>query len=598
MIGATGGVGMIAGCGGSGGSESGGGGGDGSSSGEVTTAGGDIQPVDNAFANTTTDNPTNWQHNVYNFTTPYEHEMQNDQFQRYNIETGEYTEYALQIDEWAGSEERVVLKVRDGLTWHNGDPGDPVTGEDLKAKFGCEQIVGNTVADHYTDMQVVGDKKLELTLDGQVNKPIFRESLNYQWIDTPYRLYGKYIEAYEDATTDSERSDVKSQLRNDTFEEPYGNGPFQFIERSENRYRMELYEHHPDADQINWQYWDVQRVSTDTASVALNMVPDGDVDTIRNYNPPASVYNNRQEGHLTTQLPALWGQALPFNCEHEDFGNVRVRQAIAEFIDRKSAAESYGQFGQFVEAPSGLVGNIAGDNSPSDRWKDWVSEEGASALHRYRDAERGRQLLRDEGYEKVDGQWQRPDGSRLELPITVPSDLTDWHPIYQTVVGSLEQEGIKAELKMVDSTSYWSDHYLAGDYVGASTGWTLQNQHPFYTFGMYFRTDNEFMNLTPGELQAPPFGEPDGDLQDVDIDGLMNDLRTSTGETQTEYIDQLAWIMNQTLPMIPLIEINDVLWMTDDDWDWKPEMSDSAWQTKWPQWWFPRMGLLKAKGSQ
>lgn len=580
---------LMAGCGGDSGN--------GGSPEDVTTAGGDVEPRDNSFANTTTDNPTNWQHNIYNFTTPFEHEMQNDMFQRYNIETGEYMEYALEIDEWAPKEERVVLKVRDGLTWHNGDPGDPVTGKDLKAKFGCEKIVGSTPADHYTGWQVVGDKKLQLNLNGQVSKPIFREALNYYWLDTPYRLYGEYVESWEDASTEDERASVKNKLRNDTFDEPYGNGPFQFVERTKNRYRMELYEHHPDADQINWKYWDVNRVSTDTASVVLNM-PSSEVDMLRNYNPPQSVYNSRKEAHKINQLPALWGQSLPFNLDNKDFKNIRVRQAIAEFISRKEAARNYGRFGAPVEAPSGLVGNIAGDNSKSDRWKNWVSEEGAKALHRYRDPERGRRLLREQGYEKVDEQWQRPDGSVFEIPIKVPADYTDWHPVYQTIVSNLKDEGIKASLKMIDSTAYWSDHYLAGEYVAASTGWTLQNQHPFYTNGMYYNVDNVFMNFEPKELKAPPYGEPDGELQKVDIEGLMADLRTSTADTEKQYIDKIAWITNQTIPMLPLIEINDVVWMTDDDWVWKPDKDDPAWQSKWPQWWFPRMGLMKAKAKQ
>jgi peptide/nickel transport system substrate-binding protein len=599
MAGAIGGMSMLAGCSGGGGTGNGNGNGNGNGDDapeNVTTAGGDLEPRDNSFANRTPDNPTNFQWNHYNFTTPIRHEMQTDMFQRYNIATDEYTPYALEIAEYAPQEERAVLEVREGLTWHNGDPGDPVNAEDLYAKFGCEMIVGNTPADFYDDLQVVGDRQLQLDLVGPISRSIFQESLNYYWVDTPRRLYREYVESYMDATTDDERSSVRNSLRNDSFDEPFGNGPFKFVERSSNRYRMEKYPHHPDADKINFQYWDLLRTSTDVSSVVLNM-PNSDVEMVRNFNPPESVYQQRKDAHKINQLPALWGQSMPFNLDDDDVGNIRVRQAIAEFIDREEASRNYGRFGAAVQAPSGLVGNIAGDNSQSDRWTNWVTDDGAETLHRYNNPERGRRLLREEGYEKVDGQWQRPDGSPFELPIKVPADFSDWHPIFQTAVSNLKDEGIQASMQLIDSTAYWPDHYLASNFKAASTGWTLQNQHPYYTMGMYYRIDADFMNVDLDTLQAPPYGEPDGELQDVDVNGLMEDLRVATPEEEAEIIDQLAWIMNQTIPMLPLIEINDVIWMTDDDWTWDLADDDDRWQAKWPQWWFPRMGLMKAKAE-
>ncbi|MFB6201693.1 MAG: ABC transporter substrate-binding protein [Halorhabdus sp.] len=570
-----------------------------SSGGDTTEDGGDtttaqqIVPADNSFANQTTDNLTNYQYNHLNFQQGWHHPMQFEYFQRYNIANDEYTEWGLTVEEWAPEEERAVIGIMDGLTWHNGDP---VTGEDLATKFATEALINGEIAQHFTDLSVAGDRSLELTLAGAVNRSIFQEALNYYWIDTPDRKYGKYREMWRDATTDKEKADARSKMRNATFDEPFGNGPFQFESVDSNRLRMSLYEDHPHADRINFDYWDVVRVSTDTASVVLNMVPDGDVDMVRNYTAPQSVLKQKKEGHLLQYLPALWGQSLPFNCSHKWFKNIRVRQAIAEFVDRQLAARNYGEFGQPVEAPSGLVGNIAGDNSKSDRWKQWVSNEGAKELHRYRNKERGRRLLREQGFQKSGGTWQAPDGQPFKFSIKVPADYTDWHPIYQTVAGSLQQEGIQASIEMIDSTSYWPDHYLATNFEVASTGWTLQYQHPYYTNNMYYNIDSKFMGLGKAStVEAPPFGKPDGELRTWDIDKLMDNLRTSSPENEKEYIDKLSWVTNQMIPMLPLIEINDILWMTDDDWKWEPAKDDPVWQAKWPQWWFPRMGLMGAK---
>lgn len=577
---------------------------DGSGGTDSDTTVGDFVPADNSFANYTTDNPTNWQHNTYNFTKPFLHPMQNDMFQRWNIQTGEYTDYALSIAEYDRQNQRAVVEVREGLTWHNGDPGDPVTAEDVMTKFVCEAAVNSTIAGLYkaSEIEVVGDRRIELPLDGKVNKEIFRRSLNNWWLNAPHHRYREYVERFMDATSDKERNSVRTDLRSATFDEPFGNGPFQFKSHSSNRYRLELYEHHPDADKINFQYWDVVRASTDTSSVVLNMIPDGDIDMVRNFNPPQSVWKKRKpkQGHKNNQLPALWGQALTFNCGHEDFGNVRVRQAIAEFINRDLVARNYGQWGVGVEAPSGLVGNINGQNQKTDRWKNWVTDKGAKQLHRYRNPERGRRLLREAGYQKNGGQWRRSDGTPLELPIKVPADYTDWHPIFKTVSGLLQQEGIKSSVKMIDSTSYYPDHYLEGNYVGASTGWTLGRDNPFYTFGQWFRplADKVYkMNFKPTEVEAPPLGKPDGELQSVDVRQLFENVRNASSDNLQQAVTEFAWVANQFVPMLPLIEINDVVWLTDDDWNWKPADDDPKWQAKWPQWWFPRMGLMEAKSE-
>ncbi|WP_229871222.1 ABC transporter substrate-binding protein [Halarchaeum grantii] len=560
--------------------------------------------ADDSFANYVTANPTNWQFNHFNFTQPFSHPMQTDMLQRWVISTNEFSDYAVSIDEFDGQNERAVLSVRDGLTWHNGDPGDPVTGEDLMAWFVCHAAVNSTVAGLYNanDIEVTGDRQIELPLDGSVNESIFRQSLNNFWLNVPYHRYGEYVERFMDATSDEERNSVRTDLRSASFDEPFGNGPFKFVSRSSNRLRMELYEHHPDADQINFDYWDVIRASTDTASVVLGMAPEGDIDMVRNFTPPQSVLSQakQNDGILTNQIPALWGQALPFNCGHEDFGNIRVRQAIAELIDRDLVSRNYGEFGVPVQAPSGLVGNINGQNEQTDRWTRWVTDEGEEQLHRYQNPERGRRLLREEGYTKQGGKWMRPDGTQLSMPIKVPSGYTDWHPIYQTISSLLTDEGIDSEVKMIDSTSYYPNHYLEGNYVTAATGWTLGRDNPWYTFGQWFRplADKVYkMNFKPTEVEVPPVGEPDGELQSVDVLQLFQNVRNASEENLQEAITEFAWVANQFIPMLPILEINDTAWMTSDDWNWEPAKDDAAWQAKWPQWWFPRMGLMNGKSN-
>lgn len=553
---------------------------------------GEFEPASDTFVEYTTDNPTNYQFNHLNLTNPFAHAMQNDWLQRYNFATGEITPYAVSIEEFSG--ETAVLQVREGLTWHNGDPGDPVTADDLYTKLVTDAIIGDTISTLWTDIERAGDRSVELSLIGTVNEALFEDALNYYALETPYRMYEDYVERWEDATTDDEIADVKADLRADSFDEPKGFGPFQFEERSSNHLRMSKYEHHPDADQINWDYWELQRKSTDTASVLLGM----EVDGIRNYTGPKSVFEQKPDALEVASIPAVWGHSLPFNHEDDDVGDVRVRQAIAEFVDRDACANNYGQFGQPVTVPSGLVGNINGQNEQTDRWTDRVSDEMADQLHRYDDPERGRELLRDAGYQKDDGTWYKPDGDPFEIPIKVPAGLNDWHPVYQTVVSNLTQEGIESSMVTIEESAYWADHYLNGDFKAASTGWTLQRDSVYYTSDMYYNIDTEFMNLDPENLQAPPVGELDGEMEDVDPRQVMDDLLVTQDEDEAEQLrDELAWITNQTLPLLPIQEINDPCWFNTQDFE-IPPTEEEIYQAKFPLWWLPRQGELQAKSAQ
>lgn len=557
---------------------------------ETTT--GEFEPRSNTFVEPITVNPTNYQFNHLNLTNPFAHAMQNDWFQRYNFAKEEIASYAVSVEEYSG--EKAVLKVRDGLTWHNGDPGDPVNADDLYTKLVTDAITGGTISTLWTDIQRAGDKSVELTLQGTVNEALFMDAMNYYAFETPYRMYKDYVERWEDATTDDEVGKIMSDIRNDAFDEPKGFGPFQFEERSGNHLRMSKYEHHPDAANINWDYWELQRKSTDTASVLLGM----EVDGIRNYTAPDSVFKQKPDALKAAYIPAVWGQSLPFNHNDDDFGDMRVRQAIAEFVDREACANNYGRFGQPVQAPSGLVGNIDGQNEQTDRWKNRVSDEMAKQLHRYDDPERGRQLLRDAGYQKDDGTWYRPNGDPLEIPIKVPAGYSDWHPIYQTIVSNLNQEGINASMVTIEASAYWADHYLSGNFKAASTGWTLQRGSLYYTSDMYYNVDPEFMNLKPGELEAPPVGELDGELQSVDPRGVMDELLVAQDEAKAQELrDELAWITNQTLPLLPIQEINDPCWFNTQDFQ-IPSTDEEVFQAKFPLWWLPRMGELQAKPAK
>ncbi|WP_241175283.1 ABC transporter substrate-binding protein [Natronolimnobius sp. AArcel1] len=542
--------------------------------------------VDTALIQPTTDNPTNWQYNIYNPSQEFGHEMNNDQFVWYHMERDEFTWRLIDIAEY--EDDHALVDLADDRYWHSD--GENVDAEDLRTKLILEDIMSGDLGAVFEDVSISGDHQVEMDLAGTINPEVFDTSWTNMWLDTRADQYDQFVERWEDGES---IDDIRPDLENYELDEIEGHGPFEAVNVTDNLFEMELVEDHPDADQINFTRWEIHRVGSDTGEVLMG----NEVDTIRNFTAEDAVLDNRPDDLTVGHLPAMWGMALPFNLDHEHVGNVRVRQALAEFIDREGVASSYGPYGEAVEAPSGLVGNIDGENNPSDAWTDWITDEGADALHRYDDVERGRDLLREEGYSRDDEQWYTPDDEEFELTITMPADTTDWHPVYQTVEGQLRQEGINADVEAVDDTVYWSDYYLDGDYDLASTGWTLQNSYPYFTFRMYYIIDAQYLNLDTDDVVAPPIGEPDGDLESVDVVGLLEELQTTQDEAESvELIEEIAWVTNQYLPMLPLTEINDTVWFWEDEW-WVPDPVEESetYQSKWPLWQFPRTGNLRAR---
>lgn len=542
--------------------------------------------VDRALTEPTTDTPTDWQFNVFNPSQEFGHAMNNDQFVWYHSGRDEFEWRLVEVAELEPG--HAVVEMEDDRYWHDdGERGRNVDAEDLRTKLIMENIMGSDLGVLYEDVEITGDHTVELDLPGEINPEVFYTGWTNMWLETRAEQYEEFVERWEDG-----EEELRPELENMTLEEIEGHGPFEVVEITDTRLRMELFEDHPDAENINWQYWDLDRVGADTTQVVLG----NEVDAIRNLTAEESILESRPDDLTVGFLPALWGLALPFNHDHEDFGNVRVRQAITEFIDRDGVANSYGRYGEAVQVPSGLLGNIDSENEPTDEWRDWVSEDAADMLYEYDDPERGRRLLEEEGYELDDGEWYRPDGERFELVIKIPANITDWHPVYQTIEGQLRQEGIDSSIQAIDDTTYWPNHYLDGNYDLAATGWTLQNAYPYFTFNMYYNIDAPFLNLDSEELEAPPMGEPDGELERVDVDGLMEDLRVADEDEAEELIGELAWITNQTLPLLPVTEINDTVWFWEDEWSVPdPEEDSELYQSKWPLWRFPREGHLQAR---
>lgn len=560
-----------------------------SSSGETDTSQGSGQLRTDTFVGYApslgSSDPTNLQWNHFNPTQGFHSPMQSDILFQRNIATNEMIPYTAELAEI--SDQSMTLTMRDGLTWHNGDK---VTGKDGEALIALDKMVNGSLA-NFTESVSSSGQNFTIHLQETISEDILKWAIADPGgvrLDTPWSRYGEYVEEWRDASTDDARQEAVSNLRGATFDKPFGNGPFQVESINSRRIRFEKYEDHPDADNINWQYYEHPRHSGNLAGPLGGLEFDG----VRNLTVSDKVIQSFPDALESTLVPALWGQCLAINNDDKDFGKPKVRQALTYIIDRKTAGDKYGTTGVGVEAPTGLVGNITRKGELSGQWKNWITDSAAGKLNRYREAEKATKLLEEAGYTKEDGKWYTPDGDRFEAPIKVPSGYAAALPIFRTAVSNLQQFGIDASLVTLDGSVFWGEHLVAGNFRLALAGWTTGNPLPYFVYDAWYNAW-EYLNI-PDVIEAPPLDDPEGEPVEVNVQDKLSELYTASGEEGKQIASELAWVNNWSVPLLPLTEITDIAWWNTNDFEIL-QADDKRHQMKWSMWWHPRQGYVKAK---
>lgn len=482
------------------------------------------------------------------------------------------------LSEWEIGDESVTLSVRDGYHWHSGDA---VTAEDVAFKLKLEihdgAALGNVVAPE--DVAVVDDATLELGLQRSVADEVFLYSLKPIALDTPPAEFQEFLDAYE---ADGEAPGLTEK----TLEEPNGTGPFKFVHARNQELVAERFTDHPDADKINFAQmrWDYLQ-SNQKQWQALRT---DSVDGLDNIFTPSNIAQSYGDHIQEIQMPANWGLGIMFNHEHEHYGQQKVKQAIQYVIDREKLAETAGgKMHVPVDVPCGIPGNFDGS------YEEWLGDS-MSEYNRYdTDTEAAAQLLRDAGFSKDDGTWTDGNGKSLEFPFKIPAGWNDWTAGGQSIVQDLEDFGIDASLN--PSQSYWGDIYGEQNYVVAGLGWADGKLYPYFSLDKLLNgTRARDILKFPTSVDVPPLGQPDGETRTVELEAELQELAGLSGAEAKQKTQELAWIVNQHLPMAPLMEKIDQSWVTTDDWNTVSEDDEDA-IVDWPQYYLPREGKLTAK---
>lgn len=563
-----------------------------STDGEVNQEG---KPLDSALTVAQWAVPSESQYNVYNSKNDAEaRRVMFDRLLYYNLSSQEYEGYA--VSDWEFSGDAIDLTVRDGYTWHDGDE---VTARDLEIQLKLDMYTGGSLADYVSDISEAvstsGDKTVRMEFESEVNRDVVLAFIQPKRFRTKESVYGEYLDAIEAASSEDARSEAIADLQAFSDTEPIGNGPFQWEDADSQRTLVTKYEDHPDADSINFPEMEYRYLESNQKR--WSALQNGQTDGSATLFMPENQLNQLPDSVRVGLIPRHWGMGLVFDLEHDDFGQRAVRQAVAHVINRKdvaanSAAGTESKLG--VEVPSGLTGAFSGN--VKDVWLDGVADDFDDYSFGESGTDAAATLLEDAGYEKQDGTWTNTEtGEPLEAPIKGPAGFTDWVAGAETIVAQLKEFGIESELIAKESSTYWGQDYANGNFVIGLQGWANYDQsYPYFHFDWMYRSSDatEYWNV-PETFEEVPSRDGNG-ASTVTPSEQISALSRADEAEAAELIQELAWVTNQTLPTVPVMEKLAQTFLTSDEWNVPPRNSEKL-QTYWPTEWLPRRGDWTAK---
>lgn len=520
-------------------------------------------------------NPTNW--------GGQQGWMLFDPFAKYDPNKTDFIPFLV---DWSIDETSATLTLREEREWHNGDP---VTSADFATKLKLDKYVGDPVWDFLASVSAPDDQTIELELAGKTNPDVLKLNLLSKRLTTKESVHGEFLQKLEDASTDNEENSARNELTNFKWEEPIGNGLFQWGDRSERKITLHLWEDHPVAENVNWDKYSY--VFTPDNQSHWEGLIGGELDGVTHtLFMPENVVQQLPDHMVEFLYPNNGGMGLTFNNDHELFGKREVRQAFAYIIDREPVAvKSGGDTKKAVEIPHGTIQELAEEFFPSDVLDKLVAYDGVQK-------DKAAALLEEAGLTKSGGTWQRPDGGAWQPTLKVQSGASDWVSGLQEIIAQLENFGIQAQMSTVEDSSYWGETLPSSDFEAAMNFWGGGQPHPFFGLRWAFasQTMREFNNF-PAEIESPStLGDPDSDLETINVEEQVEKTAQSSGEETSKLMGELAWVLNQHLSVIPIQEKLEQHFVSTDDWE-IPSKDAPVNRIKYPTQWLPRVGKLNAR---
>lgn len=499
-----------------------------------------------------------------------------ERFAAYNFETQEFELVAL--EDWSVDSETFTLTIREDLNWDNGDP---VTAQDLVTQFRLQEKMDAPIWDFAESVEEGDDEKtVVFTLESETNPVLLKHAIGGQ-LDRIYAHHPTF-----EQFLDEDVSEVQGFAYEDDV---IGNGPFSFDSKDKQSWKFTRNEEYADAEYVNFE--EVELLSREENSALQQGLRGGELDGMHSLFCPPNIAEGMPDNVEEINTPAKWGYGIVFNHDHEHFGEVEVRKAVAHVVNREEVA---GNAGPRTKATPDVITAIAVDDQ-----EEWLGDD-MDAFETYgKDSsqeDQAESLLSDAGYTKSDGTWQDSDGNSISADYVTPAGWSDWTTATETIVEQLNDFGFDLQVNSAPTEDFFGD-YTDNDFALGALYWLpggARSSFPFYPL----RWELECPDIDGGH--EFPTGEktiPGMDGGEMTIDPL-EEIKTvanmSSPEEATDTIRRVAWHHNQTLPFVGISEKQEQTWVSSEKFN-TPSSNDPVLGIKWASQYLPRTGKLSAK---
>lgn len=550
-----------------------------------TTSGGESQQLfDVAHYNMANQVPTDIHFNPSNPSnySEFGFELLFDPMAKFNLRTGEFVPYG--ISEWSHGDQTFEMKIREGLTWENGDP---VTSEDVATQLRIAEYLGDPMWSFTESIDTPDERTVKLNLSEKTNPTIVEHNALSKNIIQKASKYKEYLKALEE----NEEQGL-SKLQQFSDQDPIASGPFTYDNASQQQLVMNRRDDHPDSGNINFSQYILKYLGGNQQ--AWQAIMSMGVDSLYSIFTPPKIVKQMPDQVMESRTPSSWGYGLVPNHDDPHLGNRKVRQAIMHVLNRE---EIVGNAGPRTKQPMPVPTAITVGSQEK-----WLGDE-ASSYESYGVAEsqtdKATKLMEEAGYSKENGTWRNSDGA-VNLPIVVPSGWSDWVVATETAVNQLSSFGFNSS---VDGRSFGTvsgQVWTNGNFKLTTAGWSGNGARQFFP---YFPLRHQLVkpansiayNYDTGEKTVPK-RTGSGEMTTNPKQRISELSKSTEDQNMKSIVREQAWVANQDLPMLPIMEKQEQTWLTTDDWEMPSEDKD-VFGIQYAPSWLPRQGKMQYIGG-
>jgi peptide/nickel transport system substrate-binding protein len=437
------------------------------------------------------------------------------------------------------------LTLQEGLTWSNGSAID---ADDIVTTYALGRLIGWSQFDFIDEVEKVDDLTVRF---GFIDEPsLLAEQLILREPIAADDTYGELAQQALDlfatgADSESEEwTGLLEEVREFRPEEYIASGPYTYSldDVGDSFLTLNWQPNSIFSDSVNFGEIRLWAGETD-ATTAL--VLSGEIAHSTNVYPPAAVDSFQEQGLEIVTIPRGYGPAMLFNFNVSPWDQTEVRQAAALVIERnQNAFLTNGLGGMGTQYMAGVLdGNVNA----------MLPEAVVSELDRYEfDSERAAGLLEGAGYSmNDDGVWADAEGNTLGGEWIFPAEFADFAGATQDAISQLNDFGFDIEARALP----WQevpDAIREGNFE--LTVWSWGAGSPFAA--RHFANPLQRWN-TDLDPDQPGLGIPMTEYpyegETVNLEEMINGINVGLdAEAQAERAGEVAMIVNQTMPYIPL----------------------------------------------